>query len=230
MRKKARHFYLSLKACIYRVAASGMKSVSLTSIACTLLTTCLTYDERTLLLKTAGGDEAAFRQLFFRYYNKLGSYIYRLTESYPLTQEIVQDVFVKIWLRRNELTTISCFEAYLFTVAKNLALSSLRQLARERVRDKKWMLHYLRQSAAEPENGDLTAIIEAGVQQLSPSQKKVYLLSRYEKMRQKQIAEQMNISVETVKKHMVLALRSLKTYVLAHMKILLLLLAGSFLK
>lgn len=191
---------------------------------------CLPYDERTLLLKTAEGDENAFRQLFFKYYNKLGSFIFRLTESYPLTQEIVQDVFLKIWLKKEQLPNIECFEAYLFTVAKNQALSSLRKIARERTRNRQWAARHLQQTPADAENIDMQAIIEAGVQQLSPRQKEIYLLSRYGRLPQKQIAEQMDISLETVKKHMVLALRFLKAYVLAHLKMLAFLLVSSFLK
>jgi RNA polymerase sigma-70 factor (ECF subfamily) len=194
------------------------------------LSDCFTYDDNSLLEKTAAGDEAAFRQLFFRYYNKLGSFVFRLTESYPLTEEIIQDVFLKVWLRRAQLPAIDRFEAYLFTIARNQAFSCLRQLARERVRNRKWAEHNLLQLADEGNGIDFTAIIEAGVQRLSPSQRKVYLLSRYDKLPQKQIAEQMNVSVETVKKHMVLALRTLKTYVLAHIKTLFFFIVACLLK
>ena len=77
------------------------------------------------------GDENAFAKLFKNYYNQLGGFIMRLTESEALTQEIVQDVFLKIWINRAAPAEIDCFKAYLQVVAKNYAFNCLKQIARE---------------------------------------------------------------------------------------------------
>lgn len=169
--------------------------------------------EKLLLLKVAEGDENAFAQLFKAHYNQLGCFIMRLTESEALTQEVVQDVFLKIWTNRNSLKKIDCFKAYLLVVARNHALNCLKQIARENNRKKEWVNTVLRMAyndQEEKDNVDAATLIDEAVEFLPPQQKKVYTLSRREGMKQQEIANELNISLETVKKHMVLALRFLK--------------------
>ncbi|MEO8413695.1 MAG: RNA polymerase sigma-70 factor [Ginsengibacter sp.] len=166
-----------------------------------------------LLLKVAGGDEIAFSELFKTYYNLLGDFIMRVTESEPLTQEIVQDVFLKIWINRSALAEIHCFKAYLIVVARNHALNSLKQIAREKSRKKEWVdtvLHQASYEAEEPPSIDHFRLVDEAVALLPPQQKKVYTLSRTHGMKHAEIARELNISLETVKKHMVLSLSFLK--------------------
>jgi RNA polymerase sigma-70 factor (ECF subfamily) len=159
--------------------------------------------EKILLSKVAEGDEHAFAELFKNYYNLLGTFIMRLTESAPLTQEIVQDVFVKIWVNRSVLADVECFKAYLIVVARNHAFNSLKQIAREKSRQKEWVDSVLRLAANAPDEADTihtNDLIEKAIDLLPPQQKKVYLLSRRDGMRQDEIAKQLDISLETVKK------------------------------
>ena len=184
-----------------------------------------------LLLKVAEGDENAFGQLFKAYYNHLGEFIMRITESEPLTQEIVQDVFLKIWINRNMLAEIDCFKAYLFVVARNHAFNCLKQVAMEKSRKKEWVNTVLRQASnnvEETDTIDTDNLIDEVVELLPPQQKKVYTLSRKEGIRQKEIARELNISLETVKKHMVLALRFLKDHLRTRISLFMPLVAGFF--
>lgn len=172
-----------------------------------------------LLLKVAEGDETAFRQLFKTYYNQLGEFIMRITESEPLTQEIVQDVFLKIWINRGALAELKCFKAYLFVVARNHAFNCLKQIAREKSREKEWVetvLYHALNDIEEPDTINKGDLIDEAVELLPPRQKKVYTLSRRDGMKQEEIARELNISLETVKKHMVLALRFLKNHLRAN--------------
>ena len=100
--------------------------------------------EKELFYKVAAGDENAFTELFKNYYNQLGGFITRLTESETLTQEIVQDVFLKIWINRTALAEIDCFKAYLQVVAKNHAFNCLKQIATENSHKKEWVNTVLR--------------------------------------------------------------------------------------
>jgi len=188
---------------------------------------------RTLLLKVAEGDENAFGQLFKTYYNQLGGFIFRITESEPLTQEIVQDVFLKIWINRGSLAELYCFKAYLLVVARNHAFNCLKQIAREKNRKKEWVntvLHHASNNVEDTTTLDTGNLIDEAVELLPPRQKKVYTLSRRNGMKQEEIARELNISLETVKKHMVLALRFLKNYLRTHIGLFILLMAGSFKK
>lgn len=178
------------------------------------------YDEKILLSRIAQGDEAAFSTLFYSYHQKLGAYILRLTESFPLTEEIVQDVFLSIWQNRACLGDISKFEPYLFVIARNRAFNCLKQMAREHSRRREWAS--LRRD--EPEMGDALQaadgydrLIDKAVDKLPPQQKKVYLLRNQEGMGYPAIAIQLGLSATTVKKHMSLALRSIREYVHSHM-------------
>lgn len=182
----------------------------------------LTNNEKILLLKVAEGDENAFSTLFKTYYNHLGEYILRLTECQQLTQEIVQDVFLKIWLNRSSLAGIDCFKGYLLVVARNHAFNCLKQIARERTRKKKWVntvLHHASHTIEDTDIYDPGCLIDKAVELLPSQQKKVYTLSRKDGIRQQEIARELNISHETVKKHMVLALRFLKNHLRSHISL-----------
>lgn len=170
---------------------------------------------KVLLLKVAEGDEKAFSELFRIYYNQLGDFIMRITESETITQEIVQDVFLKIWVNRKNLGEIECFKAYLLVVARNHAYNYLKKMAREKSKSKEWARTIVHHTYIDIEDRDIKNpedLIDEAINLLPPQQMKVYTLSRRNGMKQSEIARELNISLETVKKHMVLALRFLKNY------------------
>lgn len=182
-------------------------------------------DVKALLLRVSEGDEIAFAQIFKTHYNLLCDFIMRITESEQLTQEIVQDVFLKIWINRHLLATIDCFKAYLIVVARNHAFNCLKQIAREKNQRKEWansVLHQAINNAGETDLPDNSQLIDEAVELLPPRQKNVYLLSRREGISQQGIAQKLNISHETVKKHMVLALRFLKNHLRTNLRLFLL--------
>ena len=178
------------------------------------------YEEKPLLTRVSLGDETAFGILFHTYHNKLGSYILKLTESFPLTEEIVQDVFLTIWQQRATLGDINRFEPYLFVIARNRAFNCLKQMARERLRQEEWASHLRDEPDAEEyiESWDgYKTLIDQAVNQLPPQQKKVYQLHNQQNMGYPDIALQLGLSATTVKKHMSLALRKIRDYVSSHM-------------
>jgi RNA polymerase sigma-70 factor (family 1) len=183
-----------------------------------------TNNIKALLLRVSEGDEYAFGEIFKAHCHQLGEFILRITESEQLAEEIVQDVFLKIWLNRRSLAEIDCFKAYLYVMARNHAFNCLKQIAREKSRKKEWVntvLHHAVNNFWEPAGTDTGKLIDEAVELLPPQQNKVYLLSRYEGLRQEEIASKLNISLETVKKHMVLALRFLKNHLRTHTNFLL---------
>ncbi|MEO8762894.1 MAG: RNA polymerase sigma-70 factor [Ginsengibacter sp.] len=190
-------------------------------------------DDKALLLRVSEGDETAFRNLFKTYYNQLGGFIMRITGSEQLTQEIVQDVFLKIWIKRSSLAEIDHFKAYLFVVARNHTFNCLKQIAREKCRNEIWADTVLRQASNNVDETFLTdagKLIDEATELLPPRQRKVYILSRREGMKHAEIARELNISLETVKKHMVLALGFLKSYLRTHIGFFILLTVNFFIK
>src|SRR5665647_901695 len=92
-----------------------------------------------LLMQVASGYENAFEALFKFYDSQLNAYIMTITKSQPLTEEIVQDVFLKIWLNRESLTEIDSFKSYLFVIARNHTFDCLKQIKRKQKREKEWI-------------------------------------------------------------------------------------------
>lgn len=183
-----------------------------------------THSEKLLLQRVANGDEIAFAQLFKLHFNQLGAFIFRITESESLTQEIVQDAFLKVWTNRSALAEINCFKAYLQVVARNHAFNCLKQIARENSRKKEWVNTVLRLATNDTDDKDAVDtgnLIDEAVALLPPQQKRVYTLSRQDGLKQEEIARELGISLETVKKHMVLALRFLKGHIRTHISIFL---------
>jgi RNA polymerase sigma-70 factor (ECF subfamily) len=88
-------------------------------------------NEKDLLLEVAAGNESAFRKLFQVYWKKVYAVSLDFTKSEPLAEEIVQDVFLKIWLKREYLVSVLKFDDYLFTVARNHIYNTLRKKTAE---------------------------------------------------------------------------------------------------
>ncbi|MDH7460706.1 RNA polymerase sigma-70 factor [Chitinophagaceae bacterium 26-R-25] len=175
----------------------------------------LFIDEKELLTRIAAGDEDAFRQLFHAHYNKLVSFVQKLTKSHSATEELVQDVFVKVWLNRSELTSITKFESWMYVIARNHVFNHLKKTAREFQQQQVWLELVAAENLETPGHSDavdMYSFIENSIEKLPPQQKKIYLLKRQNGLRNEEIAQQLNISMETVKKHFTLALRFIKDH------------------
>jgi len=173
-------------------------------------------EECDLIQKVSQGDERAFRALFDRYRNKIYSLGIYLTRSELMAEELVQDVFLKVWKCRTELASVVYFNAWLRTIAKNTCSNYLRSLAIEKMA----MINIADHSQKDSESHEnelivreFEQIIQHAITQLPPQQKKVYLLSKQCYKKQDEIAKELDISIYTVKEYMKLAQRSIRRYV-----------------
>ena len=171
------------------------------------------YAESELLIAVASGNEDAFRQLFFRYHQELGTHVFRVANSIELAEEIVQDVFLKIWMNRDDLTDIKNFKAYLFVISKNHTLNCLRKLARERMYKLDWDDRFENIPSLEANTNIYHNLLDEAINQLPPQQQKVYLLSRHGRLKYAEVATELDISRETVKKYLQIATASITAYV-----------------
>lgn len=182
-----------------------------------------------LLKQVAEGSEAAFGRLFELYHRKLGLFVLKLTGNPDMAEEVVQDVFVKLWQQRSGLTTVRNFDTYLFVISRNHTYSLLRKVMAEKRRIERWARDIQHdEETTENEPGHLDElyepIIEAAITGLPPQQQKVYRLKKQEGLKYKQIGELMNLSPETVKKHLEAAIRNITVYLQTHIPIPVLLL------
>lgn len=172
-------------------------------------------DERSLVMQVSEGDHHAFTTIFNHYYPLLFSYIRRILRSEEDTENILQDVFAKIWMGREALAHVERFRPYLWIMARHQALNALRTLAnREKVQHA--FENSLSVAAGTEETREkewqLTLVDEA-IQQLPELHRRVWLMNRKDKIRQAEIAEQLNISLPTVKKYMQQAIEQVSVYV-----------------
>lgn len=167
-------------------------------------------NERTLLSLTAQGDQNAFAALYRFYHPLLSTHIFRITRVQAITDEIVQDVFLKIWTNRSALVDISNFRTYIGIISRNAALNELRNLQRKEARHRVWEREH--ESAVVYDSvsfakEDMTAQldIDSAIELLPQRQRHVYLLFRQQHLKYAQIAQEMHLTRGTVKRYLQLA-------------------------
>lgn len=178
-----------------------------------------------LLDRIVGSDEHAFRQLYNRYHQKIYAIGYYLTHSQAVSEDIVQDVFLKIWNKRADLQKVRHFESWLRIIVRNHTLNMLEKAAKERLTG---MVQSARAGdalaetlvAPQLEQKEINHLIQKAIDQLPAQQKKAYLLSRQEGFKTAEIAEIMDLSIYTVKNHLKAATASIIAFCRNHMELI----------
>lgn len=158
-------------------------------------------------------DKEAFNLLFYMYAEKLFKFSMTFFNTTDEAEEIVQEVFLKIWSNRKSISNPSTFNAYIYTIAKNLIFNNLKK----NIYKKKYE-SYLYSNPQPNQNDTENEVIyeetlnqiETALDLLPKKRKEVFLLSRRDGLKNKEIAEKLDISVKTVETHMSLSLRFLK--------------------
>ncbi|HVU95651.1 MAG TPA: RNA polymerase sigma-70 factor [Puia sp.] len=171
-------------------------------------------NENELLARVAEGDERAFGVLFHHYRSKIYSYAFHLSGDTAQADELVQEVFLKVWLNRDKIPHVLRFEYYLFTIARNQVFDMLKKMARES-EFRRQMAGLLDADANPVEDRLLTRENELRLRQaldrLPPRQRLIFTLSRSQGMKHEEIADHLHISRHTVKTHLVQALKTLRS-------------------
>jgi RNA polymerase sigma-70 factor (family 1) len=176
-------------------------------------------DEKTLVLKISGGDKHAFTTLFNFYERFVYAYGKKITRSDELAAEIVQDIFLKIWLAREKMAMVENFGAYLNRLVRNHSLNVLRELAQQ----SKYQ-YTLKEKISEMDESTLqqidynetSRILNDAIAQLPAQQHLVYKLCHLEGLKYNEVAERLNISSETVRAHMKQALKRIREHFKKH--------------
>lgn len=180
-----------------------------------------------ILKEVAEGNENSFRDLFHFYKGRVYAYAMHFTHTVQVSEEIVQEVFIKLWLHKETLGGIANMEGYLYTITRNLCFDYLKKLAHVKVAEQEWGL------AAEMSEEDVEAtvvcnnykyLVRQALELLPPQQKKIYTLSFYHGQKHEEIARYLRISRNTVKVHLTKARATVRRYLSTHLESIILIL------
>ena len=179
------------------------------------------HTEKELLRLAADGDEAAFIEIFNSYKNKLYSFLLRITKSEEQSLDFVQDIFMKLWINKANLSSIDNFSSYIFRAAQNQAINSFKRIMAENCILKIKPVAHMTDDSIEAnlEYKLLQTKLKEVVKKLPPQQRLVYTLSREQGLKHEEIAKQLNLSTSTVKNHMVQALKTIKEFLRNNMEL-----------
>jgi RNA polymerase sigma-70 factor (ECF subfamily) len=158
-------------------------------------------------------DQQAFKELYLAYFDRLYKFAFSILHSAEFAEEAVNDVFLNIWQKRSTLKNIASLSSYLFISTKNTSFNYLSKFRKERNTSLDDVLVRFETDELTPETAFFTAEIrseiEQAINQLPPKTKLVFQMAKVEGMKYKEIADILNISVNTIDNHIATAVKKL---------------------
>lgn len=171
------------------------------------------------------GDQEAFRFVFNFFYKKLYGFVYKITKSDYSTQEIIQEVFIKLWSIRASIEMSESFDAFVYTITRNLTYNFLRDASKkESLKKELWEAIKMEQYHTENifQSKEYEEIIDDIVSHLPKKKRIIYVLSRQQGKSNQEIADLLGISKKTVKNHLWKTLQLIKIQLEPHLQTLIL--------
>jgi len=191
------------------------------------------YIDKELIHQVAKGSEEAFTSLFRLHQQRVFQTALVYLKSPAGAEEVVQEVFIKIWQKRDSLSGLQSFEAWLLTLTKNHIIDHLRKLARESALRKTLPGEQeLQENTTDfkVRESQYQLLLQQALQEISPRQREIYRLLKDEQLTYEQAGERLGLSALTVKTHISRALQSIRLFLEKHgeVYVLLLLLKNKF--
>ena len=173
------------------------------------------YSDQLLVSELKNNNEKAFRSLFDHYNQDIYGYSISILKSKQLAEENVQEVFLKVWLNRQNLNIEQSFKSYLFTIARNQAFNVLNKAAndvllKEEIFYKSQKHHD--QGDYSIREADCKKLKKQAIKQLPPKRKQIFKMSRKQGKTYEEISDELGISVNTVKSQMSKALETIRLF------------------
>lgn len=157
----------------------------------------------------------SFEDIFHSYRERVLGYVLPIVKSREAAEEITQEIFIKLWLCREMLVQVENLDAYIYVIARNKSLNHLRKAAYD-IRLLNELKSFIPSEQSNTEERlaikDYEFLLQNAVNALSPQRRQVYHLSRVEGLNHDEIAEKMQLSKQTVKNHLVEALKSIRIH------------------
>lgn len=160
------------------------------------------------------GDEQAFEKIYAYYHKRLRAFSETYTKSKELSEEVVEDVFVKLWCKREDVTQIQNLNVYLYTAIKHQSLNALSHEARRIVTQSLEVSEFDQHSKEHTPHdllvtSELMQSVQGAIDSLPPRCRLIFQMVREDELRYKEIAEILQISVNTIDTQMAIAVKRL---------------------
>lgn len=167
--------------------------------------------EKKILDSLKNGDPNAIKSIFFKFHSSLCNIAFRIVGNDDDAKDLVQDVFLKLWINRNNLSIRFSLSAYLKRAVINTSLNYIEKHKKvKKITLEKADLEGVIQNDTELEDNELSLKITSAIDGLPNRTRVVFLLIRFEELSYKEVAESLGISTKAVEKEMMRALRMLR--------------------
>ncbi|MBE9462838.1 RNA polymerase sigma factor [Dyadobacter subterraneus] len=170
-------------------------------------------NESVILKKVSEGDEKAFSEIYARFKPDLYRLVYKILKSSDLANDTCQEVFIKIWEDRHKLTEVHSFKNYLLVAGKNHSLNVLKKVVSEEKRLSGFVQNYSdahNGSEDKVQSDEYQSFLQTILATLTPQSKKVFQLCRQQGLSYDEAAENMGVSKNLIKKHMVRSMKIMR--------------------
>ncbi len=169
------------------------------------------YDEQVLLSELSAGEEEAFDKIYDHYVHSIYSFVVNFVKSPELAEDLTQEIFIRIWENRSQLGKVKSFRAYLFVTARNHALNFLRKASNNNVVLTEIINGYVSPKGAnEMISKEYVQWLHNVLESMSPQMRAAFKLCREQNKSYDEVADLLQITKNTVKKHMVRSMRIIK--------------------
>jgi len=174
-----------------------------------------------LLDELQQGKERAFNTLYHYYFRPLYRKVYSMVKDETITDELIQELFLKIWQKHGEIDPGKSFEGYLYTIAHNLVYGYFRKIAQDQRLTTRLLLNatdYYLHSDELLEAKESRQILMKAIDQLSPQRKLVFMACKLEGKSYEETGRELGISIATVNSHMTQSLKTVREFILKNYK------------
>jgi RNA polymerase sigma-70 factor (ECF subfamily) len=172
-----------------------------------------------LIAQLREGDQMAFRAIYDQLHGHLYRMVFSLLRDRENTEEVVQETFINLWINRTKLNQQQSLYPYVYLIAKRMAIDHFRKKITE-TDTRAYLRLKLEEEINDTEEtvfaSDLQRFTDAAIKTLPQQQQTVFILSRIEGLSYDEIGERMQISRNTVKNHLVCAVKTLKLHFVKH--------------
>lgn len=173
-------------------------------------------NEPGLLQRVAEGDEQAFRRLTYLYSERVFFHALTFVKSWHLAEEMVQDIFLRIWQKREKLPGVENWDKYLFAIARNCLINSMKRKANDLKLSELEEVEDTLRPDDQQERKELVGLLEKAINQLPSQRQAVFKMIHLEGLSQEEVGGHLGIAARTVRWNLVTAMNEIRDFLHRH--------------